>query len=32
MTDGSDLRSGNFLGWVQYRKTFEQEHIGGRLA
>jgi thymidylate synthase ThyX len=24
-------RSGNFFGWMQYRKTFEQEHIGGRM-
>lgn len=24
-------RSGNFYGWTQYRKTFEQEHIGGRM-
>lgn len=22
-------QSGNFIGWAQYRKTFEQEHIGG---
>jgi len=24
-------RSGNFYGFTQYRKTFEQEHIGGRM-
>lgn len=24
-------RSGNFIGWAQYRKEFEHEHHGGRL-
>jgi thymidylate synthase ThyX len=26
-----NLRSGNFTGWRQYRKTFGHEHIGGRM-
>ena len=26
-----NLRSGNFQGFTQYRKLFEQEHIGGRM-
>lgn len=25
-------RSGNFIGWAQYRKEFEHEHFGGRLS
>jgi thymidylate synthase ThyX len=25
------LRYGNFIGWKQYRKTFEDEHYGGRM-
>jgi hypothetical protein len=24
-------RSGNFIGWAQYRKKFEHEHYGARL-
>jgi thymidylate synthase ThyX len=28
---GAGHRSGNFFGWTQYRKTFEQEHIGERM-
>lgn len=24
-------RSGNFIGWAQYRKEFETEHFGGRM-
>ena len=24
-----DTRSGNFIGWKQYRKKFETEHVGG---
>lgn len=25
------IRSGNFIGWSQYRKSFEHEHFGGRM-
>lgn len=25
------VRSGNFIGWKQYRKEFETEHFGGRM-
>lgn len=24
-------RHGNFIGWMQYRKFFENEHVGGRM-
>jgi thymidylate synthase ThyX len=29
VSTGLQGRSGNFFGWRQFRKTFEQEHIGG---